>query len=690
MLPLDPSQQLFCRSTEQHIRLLSPAGCGKTASLLYRCLHLVTQHDSKPRFLIITFTKSASTELLDRLNREQTFEPLRGQTTITTLNAYGWRRIRDQVVNARLLKSGTDYHFAMTNQLHPVWKDNSHISSVVTRPGRKARTLLTVMDNVKSMGFIHTRDTNYELYASHLDSLTRQGLSWRVEEQFELLTDIGVLDRPKKGDTEGPSTSRRNFYDRFFIFWRKASQRLLEESTFTFEDQKYWTYLDIRTSMQDGGPKSKLSGVARYNHILVDEFQDINPLDLILIKALVERHQASLTIVGDDDQAIFEWRGASPEFILNPNIYFDRRFTDYQLEVNYRSPRNVVSHSQKLISHNRNRVPKRVAPVKYAGEAEIEVLETNGINQRLELVTELVRSTEYPGQVAINARLRRQLIPYQIYFASDGSPFKTALDLDVFGSTAFDDLARLLETWDTSEECVSTSKSTNAAIAIVDSIRRRPLGKKDRGNLRQYMLEHSPNSVMEAVSLIADYDGPKLSGKSSQQLNDVANGFLSANSLSDALRKVNKSFDGLQFDLERAEDDVFFTAPPLEQLGDVVEAEGFDVDELVDRINFVRVHAEKMRQVEEDGGMSEEMEVLSRPLHLMTATRAKGREFNTVILLDAVKGVWPHNRATTERQIEAERRLFYVAFTRAKERIVMLSGSDFSSTSPFIGELGLG
>ena len=252
---------------------------------------------------------------------------------------------------------------------------------------------MTVMDNLKSMGFVHTRDINRSLYQERLESLAQQGLAWRIDEQFELLTDLGVLDRPKRGDMEGPSTSRRDFYDRFFTFWRKATARLLEESTFTFEDQKYWNYLDIEADAADGKTQTGPAGAARYDHIMVDEFQDINPLDMALIKAISQRHRATLTIVGDDDQAIFEWRGATPEYILHPEQYLGASFDDYHLQVNYRSPKNIVEHSQSLISNNKNRVSKRVKAAEGADTAEIEVKRTDSVSERLALVTDLVRNT---------------------------------------------------------------------------------------------------------------------------------------------------------------------------------------------------------------------------------------------------------------------------------------------------------
>ncbi len=76
-------------------------------------------------------------------------------------------------------------------------------------------------------------------------------------------------------------------------------------------------------------------------------------------------------------------------------------------------------------------------------------------------------------------------------------------------------------------------------------------------------------------------------------------------------------------------------------------------------------------------------------MHLMTAHRAKGKEFDTVIMLDTVPGLWPHKRATEQRELEAERRLFYVAFTRARKKVVMLIDNDAGPISPFVEELGL-
>ena len=690
MSNLDPSQMAFCQSTAQNIRLLAPAGCGKTTSLLHRCRELAQNATSKPRFLIVTFTVAATNELSERLKYDPEFEGVKDQATVTTLNAYGWRRIRSQVNSPRLLTTNTDRHFAMRNQLRPAWEGNQHIEAVVTKPGSGARNLMAVMDNLKSVGFDHTKDTNRESFNERLDTLEEQGLSWRIKEQFDLLTTIGVLDSPKTGDKEGPSASRRDFYDRFFIFWRKATESLLGQSTFTFEDQKYWMYLDLKSPGLDGKSKLAITGAARYNHILVDEFQDINPLDLELIKAVTQRNRSTLTIVGDDDQAIFEWRGATPEYILHPNRYFNVDFVDYQLEVNYRSPRNIVEHSQQLIANNENRVAKKVRASEDANVAEIEMVETDSITDRLKLVTSIVRSTE-PGKVAVIGRYRSQLIPFQIYFASDGAPFKTAADLDVFGSKAFDDLIKLLEIWNQAQTQKRSrpNQVVNDVVEICNLIRRRPFGKRDRDNLRRYLGNARPQSIEAGSADIKDYDGQPWRGKTPAQLQDAASEFVTAEGISSAIQVIEKKFDGLQFDFERAEDDVFYTDPPLKQLADIAEDENLDADNLIERIERAQQQIREYQILEDDIDSETSENTMERPLHLMTAHRAKGKEFDTVILLDTVDGIWPHSQPDDKRKMEAERRLFYVAFTRARKKVIMLTGKDGGSVSPFVQELNL-
>ena len=682
-MELDPSQWKFCKSEANHIRLLAPAGCGKTLTLLHRCSQLAKRGGATPRFLVVTFTKTASHELRSRL-ATPAFRHIRDQVTVSTLNAYGFRRMRNELSHTKLLSSSNDRFFAMKNQLRPVWLNNAHIKDVAESQGPGPRRLMDVMDALKGLGFDHTADTNYDRFKDRLDAVQESGLAPQMAVQFDLLTQIGVLESRTKGGNEDITDSPRAFYNRFFRFWLEAVKGLHNQLTFTFEDQKYWCWLNLRSPDASGKRKPNVTGVARFDHILVDEFQDVNALDLALIKTLADRHRASLTIVGDDDQAIFEWRGATPEYILKPNDHFNMRFETYTLDLNYRSPPNIVRHSQKLIAHNKRREDKPVDAAASGPDAEICVLATDSISRRLSLVTEIAKGTPSPGRVAVIGRLRGQLIPYEVFYAAEGGEVQIATDLDALASMAFDNLLKLLEIWGRRIDRGRPSAVANDLMTVFNLIRRTPFSKRNSSSVQKFLKNRAARSRLDAAVSLAEYDGPKLSGKTHGHLSNVARKFLQSAEAWEAVMCINELFDGLRFDYQKAEDDPWFISPPLEQLADLAREEGLGADDLIERLEAARDQVQDSQAFEDEQPNSPS----DQTLHLMTAHRAKGKEFDTVILLDTVEDVWPHKRAEDTTEIEAERRLFYVAFTRAKKRVVMLT-TERAHRSRFISELEL-
>ena len=207
--------------------------------------------------------------------------------------------------------------------------------------------------------------------------------------------------------------------------------------------------------------------------------------------------------------------------------------------------------------------------------------------------------------------------------------------------------------------------------------------------MSKHLGDGQPRTIGEGVAAIKDYDGPKLSGKTHRQLHEAASEFIGASNVRDAIRVIAEKFDGLQFDFERAEDDVFYTDPPLEQLADIAAGENLDANDLIDRIERAQQQIREYQTFEDGDDDNVPENALERPLHLMTAHRAKGKEFDTVILLDTVDGVWPHSKSDDQRKLEAERRLFYVAFTRARKKVIMFTDKNAGPISPFVQELGL-
>ena len=647
---------------------------------------------SRQRFLVVTFTRAARDELLSRLDTDSEFTHIRDYTEITTLNSWGFRRIRNAAFSPRLITSKSDYHFATLNQLQPVWQKYEDIRNAITSKDRRIsssapRALMNMLDSFKSLGFDHERHIDYTEFSQQWSELDAQGLGWRLSEQIDQLVQSEILDNKIFRQPRG--TQQQMVYDVFYEFWLEAVEHLIHSATFTLEDQKYFAYLDERRNMERG---SFLSGAASYNHVFVDEFQDINPLDLALAKAIVERNRATLTIAGDDDQAIFEWRGATPEYILNPDKHFGMDFSTHTLGVNYRSPANVVERSQRLIAYNTRRVPKQIESSDSTSLAHIEVLDTHDLGEELDIVQSLLDESvslgESPSRMALIGRKRSQIIPYQVYFASKDIPFSAAEDLQVFLSEAFERLLELLDIKArVNEGRQRRQQVVEDLIYLCNLVKRYPLSRADTQTLRTHLQRSRPTSIRAGIDALSKYRG-KLKGNNpdgnmSLDMADCVRAFVDAGTVSEALLTLSKEFTGLQFDFGKAEDDIFFADPPFLYLAQYAQRYGDDYESFIDDIELAKDTLVYVPPVEDSSDDS----FPNHPLHLMTALRAKGKEFDTVVLLGMLVDIWPNKNAQTPAQLEAERRVFYVAFTRARKRIAILTNS--ISPSPYIEELGL-
>lgn len=681
----DASQRAFCEAPEGHIRLLAPAGCGKTQCLLRRCRHLIDHAPRRPpRIRIVTFTRAARDELKARLpglNLED--------VDVTTLNAWGFRRIRDASVSPRLITTKAAYHFAMLNQLQSVWqrKKHKHIMNAITASrwtkATAPRLLMDMIDAFKSLGFDHKRHKDEGDFLAHWTRLEAQQLQWMMLDQAQQLARFGVLDEKHLSGPNGIlDAGKKQMYNRFYRFWCDATEHLDKEATFTLEDQKYHAFQDEQSHVDKG---DYLKGVARYEHILVDEFQDVNPLDLALIKAMVERNRAYLTISGDDDQAIFEWRGATPEYIIRPEEFFGYEFRTCLLKTNYRSPANIVTHSQRLIHRNQRRVEKDVKAFSNK-QAKIDLKKVSDVTEALSFVSELVEDAiankDGPSRVALISRKRAQIIPYQVHFASNDVHFSAAEDLQVFLTKAFDQLLDLLEV---KSSGVPRTRTVETALKLCDLVKRYPLNKADSEKLRRHFGAERPRTMEAAIESLSRYTGNlRGSAETSTEMAEALRAFLDEDSVSGTLGILASKFEGLQYDLGKAEEDIFYTDPPFLYLAQYASRYGNDFDAFVEDIDKARetlVHIPPFDEEANNDPLS------AKPVHLMTALRSKGKEFDIVVLLDVVDGIWPNKNAQTVAQREGERRIFYVAFTRAKERIVILV--DGRDRSPYISELAL-
>ncbi len=692
---LDKTQQAFCLDNDKALRLLAPAGSGKTYSLLWRCLTTVRQATAKEeasRLLIFTFTRVARDELRDRVRSNPVFNALDGCVEVNTLNAWSFRWLKSRVHNPRLVTSSKERVFLIKNNLQPIWQKHPAIKDLLTDSKRKFKAEKGMMDQIdfmKSLGFRHDKHNTPAAFRKHLQWLVEAGLQSHVIAFLDEMQELEITDRKASYDKVVDQ-----IFDRFMGFWIEAIEHLYQTATLSFEDQKYWTVIHLEKALAE---KKFTTGIARYHHILVDEFQDIGPLDLNLLDLVAKINKTQLCIVGDDDQAIYEWRGASPDFILQPNKFISSDYKTHILEVNYRCPKNVVELSQRLIKHNKRRVDKNVTAAS-VDIAQVDVISSPAVDTSVDYVLNLVRElleNDEVGNVALISRKRSQLIPYQIIFAGSDIPFYAAEDLNILLSSTFDELKQLLVT-----KAQSTMQTPFAPdpieglLKLCDKVKRYPLKKDDRGSIKSFLLSKRPRSLIDALQVFYSYTGPikgdNKGGTMTKEFYEAIKAFLHADSVAAAIESLSLEFDGLQKDYGKSLDDIFYADPPFLYLSAYAERYGDDYGAFYEDVEKAIATLVRIAPDNEEHGGDDSWK---RKLHLMTALRAKGKEFDVVVILDCNQDIWPSKLAITEEQQESERRLFYVAFTRAKKQIVlMINNQMFQESaipSPYIEEMGL-
>lgn len=284
------------------------------------------------------------------------------------------------------------------------------------------------------------------------------------------------------------------------------------------------------------------------------------------------------------------------------------------------------------------------------------------------------------------------MIPYQIVLAQKGINFCAAEDLQVFLGESFETLIQMLTARVNAEQRRMTRAVVEDLLTLCNRVRRYPLGKADREALRQHVMHGKPRTTLEAVDLLASYRG-KLKGDNVDRsmsivFADALRELLNAETVQESIEAVSDHFYGMSKDYGRVDEDIFYADPPFYYLSKFAERYEDDFEQFLEDIETA---IDTLAHVPPDDGTVDDK--WSRPVHLMTAIRAKGKEFHTVVLLDVNAGIWPMKQAETAAQKEGERRVFYVALTRAKSDLLITVSERIGNTqgapSPFLAEATL-
>lgn len=487
-------------------------------------------------------------------------------------------------------------------------------------------------------------------------------IEYEDEKDFisELLSEISLV---KSNQIELANYYSINCADEIFrSIYTEYNQKLRRANRIDFEDMLLLCYellsqrKDILAAWQN-----------KYRYILVDEFQDINKVQYDIIR-LLAAPQNNLFVVGDDDQSIYRFRGAKPEIMLNFPVDYPECGKLF-LNMNYRSKANIIHASNRLINHNNNRYIKEVQAVLGEGHNIIicdfettpeesqmlaeEVLKLNKEGMMLSDMAILVRTNRGSGS------LLHKLMEYNI-------PFRMR-----------DSLPNIFDHW------IAVDILTYIKIA---------LGGRERGLFLQvinrpkrYVSRECFDTPEVNIEDIKDYYEDKnwMLERLSQLEYDIA--LLSGMRPYAAVNYIRHGIGYDDFLKEYAE----FRKMNVEELLDILE-------ELLDSARDYKSYEDWFAYMEEyrqelKHQASASQSVKSDSVTIATMHSSKGLEFEAVFIVDANEGVTPHKKAALSSDIEEERRLFYVAMTRAKEYLYLLSVKNrynkVSQRSRFIDEI---
>ena len=680
---LNRSQRKFCKlPVTRNIRLLAPAGSGKTFALLWRCLYIhnefINAGKPSPRFIIVTFTRSAKYELEDRIKNDIRFSELR--ISIWTLNGWGWDQLKQKKPGCKLAVLKKDRKDLVTHDLLALCKKYGSLAPCVhtaKSQNKNSEVIIDMIDLLKTLGFTHLMGKRE--YRSHVKGLDKLGLYPLLQEGYDKL--LAVEDKSNSLQKEKDFAT-----DEFFDFWKNAVKQLAENNRYTMEDQKYWPRVLLETQINAG---KYPQGGGRFDYIMIDEFQDINPLDLSLIKAISLYHGQGkpnrITIVGDDDQAIFGWRGTTPEYILHPDTYFDVPFETVVLNTNYRSPKGIVDISSKLISYNKERVAKEMRSAA-PGKAVIKIVTKrktiSTIESTLQLVEKLSEREDY-SSIALIGRKQTSLFPYQVLLSAKNIPYHVAADIDIFDGEAMNVPQKIIQ-------IVYRFKNRDNddpiedLLEIINKLDRYQLQNKDRSDLSTFLNRGNPDTLQEALDILRTYPD-QIKKQNPEDICKLVEQLLGADTVYDFMTMVNKYLVGLGKDYTKAEIDNHYKEPQFFRLTEISTKYGRDFRQFFRDIEKARKNSVNSRNRENDNTSNGYYENAKYKIHLSTATRSKGHEYDACIILDVDDIEWP-NRLSGN--IEEERRLFYVAMTRARKALYF-SVSGEMLESRFLLEAGL-
>ena len=627
---LNPQQSEAVTHAGGPLLVVAGAGSGKTRVLTRRIAYLMSRRNVAPyQILAITFTNKAAGEMKERV--ADLVGPIAKSMWVSTFHSACVRILRQEATRLGYSNSFSIYDSADSQRLITIVAKELNLDPK-KYPARQFQSMISNAKN-ELMG-----PQDYVNAASN---------------QFEqVVADVYAV----------------------------YQQRLIRANAMDFDD------LILKTvEVLQRYPAAKARFRSRFRHVLVDEYQDTNHAQYILVKELVGselegQSPAELCVVGDADQSIYGFRGATIRNILQFELDYPNART-VLLEQNYRSTQNILNAANAVITKNESRKEKNLWSDAGAGSpltgyvAESEHDEADFIAGEIKSLQREGVST--PGDTAIFYRTNAQSRVFEEVFMRNALPYKVVGGLRFYERREVKDLLAYLRVLANLEDEISLRRIINVpkrgigdtSLDYVDEFARINDISFWQGLLRVSENGSVPARAAQAINeftsmvsalavLVEAKTKPSVIVEAALEQSGLLKELADSTDPQDEVRVENlKELVAVSMEYEER---------PFDELG---EDEEISLAGFLEKVSLV-ADADEIPEGEDHGGV----------VTMMTLHTAKGLEFPTVFLTGMEDGIFPHSRTLGEKdEIEEERRLAYVGLTRARQRLY-ISRAEYRST----------
>ncbi len=613
-MSLNKAQQAAVETLSGPLLVLAGAGTGKTRVVTYRIARLIKSGIEPDRILAVTFTNKAAREMLERVT---TLLPKRGDKKRPEISTFHSLCVR--ILRRRIHLLGFPNMFTIY--------DRGDQESV-------ARQVL--------------RDIKISSGACRPGDFLKQISEWK---------SAGI--RPSKAKEIAQ-------YSKDFlcaIAYSSYQQRLRDLGAVDFDD-----ILLLTEDLFGQFPEALEEEASRFDRILVDEYQDTNMSQYRIIKGLAEGHR-NLCVVGDDDQAIYGWRGAEVRHILN----FKRDWPDakiIRLEENYRSTQQILTWANRLIAFNTTRHDKALHSCVQGETPHIMQCKDGDIEAKRVVASikqRLMESKRAPRDFAILFRTNEQPRAFEMELRSERIPYTIVGGQSFFDRKEIKDVISYLKTLVRPNDDVSLLRIINSPP--------RHIGSTTLAKFREYAISNKKPvwSVLNRESEVFQ----KLDARTQEAVNQ----FYSVIKSQSMYMRTNFSVKAVEdfLKLIKYDDEIDRLYPDENER----KARKNSVGEVLDAVaSYLREHPDgTLASFLDDASLGgpdfssqQDKKQQANAVLLSTYHASKGLEFKEVYMVGMEEGILPHQRSLddpSEEGVEEERRLCYVGVTRAQKRLTL-------------------